>query len=371
MRPILIALLTGLLLCADCVHAQPATPPHDGKPVQPAGQHTSLEVAIKAAPPFVIANGDGSYDGLAIELWEEAAADHGWTFHYRQYDLDGLLDAVSSGRADLGIGAITVTAQREQRMDFSHPITSSGLGVAVQRQGHAGWLAVVRSLLSMQFLKVVLGLAGLLLFVGLLTWLFERKRNEAQFGGKPSHGIGSGFWWAAVTMTTVGYGDKTPVTLGGRIIGLVWMFAALIVASAFTATISSALTVGQLSARIRNAGDLSGLRVATLQGTTSERWLRDQGIHPHVSPDLDTALGDLASGKFDAVVYDDALLRWTIQQRDRSRLAVLPFTLERQDYAYALPIDSPLREPLNASLLERINAPDWRERVNAYLGDDD
>lgn len=331
----------------------------------------SLIVGVKVAPPFVIANGDGTYSGLAIELWEEAAADHGWRFQYREYDLDGLLDAVSSGKTDVGIGAITVTADREQRMDFSHPITSSGLGVAVQRQQNAGWLAVARAFFSLDFLKVALALTALLLMVGFLTWVFERKRNAEQFGGKPAHGIGSGFWWAAVTMTTVGYGDKAPVTAGGRIIGLLWMFAALIVVSTFTAAITSALTVGQLSTRIRNAGDLPGMRIATLADTTSAQWLAGQKMRSTIRPDLDTALADLAAGKSDAVVYDEPLLRWTIKQDYRRRLQVLPFTLERQDYAYALPVGSRLREPLNESLLQRINAPDWPERVSNWLGDGD
>ncbi len=356
---------------AGCARAQSTQIQPGIQPAAASTQDKQLEVAIKVAPPFVIQEDDGGYSGLAVELWEEAAADHGWTFHYRRYELDGLLDAVAQGEADLGIGAITVTSRREQRMDFSHPITSSGLGVAVQRNDHAAWLAVARSFFSLRFLKVAFGLALLLLGVGLLTWLFERKRNSDQFGGTPAHGIGSGFWWAAVTMTTVGYGDKTPSTLGGRIVGVVWMIAALIVASAFTATISSALTVGQLSARIQTAGDLAHLKVATLGGTTSERWLKGRKIHPIIRPDLDSALSDLASGKYDAVVYDDALLRWTIHQDNQSKLAVLPFTLERQDYAYALPQGSPLREPLNESLLERINAPDWRDRVSNFLGESD
>jgi hypothetical protein len=38
-----------------------------------------------------------------------------------------------------------------------------------------------------------------------------------------------------VTMTTVGYGDTAPKTVPGRILGLVWMLAALVFVSLFTA----------------------------------------------------------------------------------------------------------------------------------------
>ncbi len=329
-----------------------------------------LKVGVKVAPPFVIKKQDG-YGGLAIDLWQDIANEHHWVFEYRGYDLDGLLTAVSDGDVDVAIGAITATAEREQHMDFSHPITSSGLGVAVPRQQGAGWLAVARSFFSLGFLKVLLGLTALLLLVGWLTWLFERRRNPGQFGGKPAQGIGSGFWWAAVTMTTVGYGDKAPVTLGGRIVGLLWMFAALIVASTFTAAIASALTVGQLSSQIRNANDLGDVRIGTLPDTTSAAWLSGQGYTFRQVRDLDAALNSVANGRLDAVVYDAPLLHWTIAQRYGKRLEVLPFVLERQDYAYALPTGSALREPLNKSLLKQINAPDWRTRLDRYLGQDD
>jgi CubicO group peptidase (beta-lactamase class C family) len=49
-------------------------------------------------------------------------------------------------------------------------------------------------------------------------------------------GIGIGIWWATVTMTTVGYGDKAPMTPGGRIVGLIWMFVGVITISGFTVT---------------------------------------------------------------------------------------------------------------------------------------
>lgn len=104
-------------------------------------------------------------------------------------------------------------------------------------------------LISPAFLTVVAGLLALLIAIGVLIWLAERRTN-AQFRQKPLFGIGAGLWWSAVTMTTVGYGDKAPTTGLGRVIALVWMFAGLIVISTFTVAITTNLTVNKLDASI-------------------------------------------------------------------------------------------------------------------------
>lgn len=241
--------------------------------------------------------------------------------------------------------------------------------MAVRGGQNAGWLAVARALVSPAFLKVIGTLALLLLVVGFLVWLLEHKRNPEQFGGSRGQGIFSGFWWAMVTMTTVGYGDTAPRTVGGRIIGLVWMLAALIIVSFFTASITSALTVGQLSDRIRSAEDLGGMHVASVPSSTSANWLERRQYDYSKATDVDAALADLVADRVDAVVYDTPLLRWDIQQHYRGKLKVLPLVLERQDYAFALPTGSTLREPIDTSLLQRINAPDWPQRVKKAFGE--
>lgn len=51
--------------------------------------------------------------------------------------------------------------------------------------------------------------------------------------------VWDGVWWSVVTMGTVGYGDKYPVSLGGRIVGVMLIFSGVGLMSLFTATIAS------------------------------------------------------------------------------------------------------------------------------------
>lgn len=46
-------------------------------------------------------------------------------------------------------------------------------------------------------------------------------------------------WWSYVTITTVGYGDKFPVTTGGRIVGIILMTAGVGLFGTFTGFVSS------------------------------------------------------------------------------------------------------------------------------------
>jgi ABC-type amino acid transport substrate-binding protein len=310
----------------------------------------------------------GRWIGISIDLWREIAGEMNLAFELREMDLRGLLKGVADGSLDAAVAALTVTPEREKEMDFTHPFHTTGLGIAVPFREGRPWLAVLRGFFSLTFLKVAGTLALLLLGVGVLVWWFERKRNPHQFGGRASGGIGSGFWWSAVTMTTVGYGDKAPVTIGGRIVALVWMFTGIIIISSFTAAITTALTVSQLTSPVQGPDDLPKVRVGTISNSTGEAYLQDGGVSFRAYKGALDGLNGIVGGEIDALVYDAPLLRYLIKKEFQGKLEVLPHTFYRQDYAIALPAGSPLREAVNRVLEHKIRESSWEDTLGKYLG---
>jgi ABC-type amino acid transport substrate-binding protein len=354
-RPLALGLLVGLLLLS-------------GGSASAAEEATRLTVGVKEAPPFAIKREDGHWEGMTIDLWRNISDTAGIDYEFRELSLDELLGALDDATIDVGLGAITVTSPRERLFDFSHPFFSTGTGVAVLERGGGGWRGFLMRLVSGDFLRALGTLTGVLLVAGCLVWLLERRRNAEQFGGSRAEGIGSGFWWAAVTMTTVGYGDKAPRTGGGRLVALVWMFFSVIAISGFTAHIASTLTVSRLESIVRDASDLRKVRVMSIPGTTSSSYLEDRGISFTQVASPAAALGALARGQADAVVYDAPILEYLVNVDWQGVLRVLPFTLQRQDYAIAFPTGSPRREQVNRALIQEITTPRWGDALRRYLG---
>lgn len=316
-----------------------------------------LRVGTKHAPPFAEKAADGRWHGTTIELWRDIADDLGVEYTFEERDLGGLLHGVEDGSLDVVAAAVTVTAERERSFDFTHPFHTTGLAVAVRDESMPVWLQALKLLLSTSFLALVATVGVLQLLVGTVVWTLERRANPEQFGhGSTWKGLAAGFWWSTVTMTTVGYGDKTPKTVAGRVVAQAWMLCSVVIVSVFTATVASNLTVDQLSSRVRSAADLRNVKVGVASDSTSDTYVETRDVSATRFASIEDALAALRDGTVDAVVHDAPLLQESLRERPGDDLKMLDFRFQRQDYAFAVPTGSPLRESINQALPERLRA---------------
>jgi voltage-gated potassium channel len=116
-------------------------------------------------------------------------------------------------------------------------------------------------------LYAVYAVTFVVLFGALFTLIFEIDAAGANIKT-----FGDATWWAFVTVTTVGYGDFTPVTIGGRVIAVLIMFTGAAAVGAVTAAVAS---------RFINASNSSSASSSSQEPQESQ-----SSTDPHPSPSI-------------------------------------------------------------------------------------
>jgi polar amino acid transport system substrate-binding protein len=333
-----------------------------------ASSQGELVVGTKQAPPFAMKAADGTWQGISIDLWQRVAGE--LHLHYRyaeEQTVQQLIDGVAAAKLDVAVATLTVTASRERILDFTQSFYATGLGIAVLSGGEASWLPIVHTLTSFGFAQAILALVGLALAVGFLIWFFERRHNE-HFGGGVAKGLSSGVWWSTVAMTQRSTGDFGPRTLPGRIVAVLWMIGSIVTIAVFTASITSTLTIRNLQGAVHGVSDLATVRVGAIAGTSTEDTFSRLRISYRKFATLQDGLDALRERKLDAFVYDKPMLAWAIQQGYSSSIELLDASFDPQQYAFAIPTNSPLRKVLDVALLDAIHSGWWEQTIFRYLG---
>jgi voltage-gated potassium channel len=99
---------------------------------------------------------------------------------------------------------------------------------------HEGGLRVEAILKHHSLFRVLIAAAATLI---LGAWLVLRFEENAT--GSSIHSYPDALWWAIVTVTTVGYGDRYPVTEGGRTVATILMLLGIGLIGVLTATVAS------------------------------------------------------------------------------------------------------------------------------------
>ena len=340
-----------------------------GKGQQSYTEGDTLTIGIYQNPPFIIKTGANTYEGLSIELWEKIAASADLQYRYQEYsDFIGVLKRLEYREIDLTINPMDVNDLRIEKFDMTQPYFISSIGAAIPNLNQSTLSLFISNIFSIAFLKIVLLLLLVIFVFGFMLWLAERKYNRFQF--RPGlMGLFDGLWWSAVTMTTVGYGDKAPKSNLGKTIGIVWMFTAVIIISSFTAGIASTLTISGLQTDITSAEDIRLVEnVSAVGASTSETFLVQENIpinQTYASPI--PALRALAKKENDVLLYDHTVLQYYINRLSlNEEVRLLPFTLKESYQSFMLPKGHPAYDRINVGLIREIQQESWTELQRQY-----
>lgn len=320
---------------------------------------------------------DARFGGLAIELFKDIAEAEGWNYRFESLTDEEAVEALDREEVDLLL-AVVPEADRVGAWEYTQPFLTTHLAALTRGQSNSVW-KYAKALLNGQFWSSVFWLSVLLLIVGTACWMLERSGNDNQFRRRPAKGIWDGFYWAGVTMSTIGYGDQTPKSNAGRALALLWMLIAMAVTSTLTASIVSVVRKTDSEAVIsRLPADLRGKRVAVVRGSYAASYLRDHGMQFETAPDLSGAVQALTKEEVEVVLGMRATLAAATPGASSggggafsTNPQITSTRLKPQGYAMAVATSrSELLTRLNRRLLVETRQPDWDAKVNRFLQSD-
>ncbi|MEM7285702.1 MAG: transporter substrate-binding domain-containing protein [Actinomycetota bacterium] len=300
--------------------------------------------------PFVVRDGD-LVDGFYFEIWEDVAASLDLDYRVEWAPSFGeMLRRLDDGTADVAVAPLAPTAEREASYDFSSAVITSGpqLGVHDRATSDA---SLLRTLVGSGALRVLLFAALGLIVLGHVIWLVER-RDEEGFGDFHSswpQGAWDGIWWAAVTVTTVGYGDTAPRSTRGRLVAMLAMLASLFLVGAFVSQVTADLEAGRADQGIADLDDVGDRTVAVVAGSTFATYVESQGLTVAGYATQGEAFDAVSEGDHDIVVANPFALATV---GPALGISATGDVLYEEFETFGFQQGSSLREPVNAALAD-------------------
>ncbi|KAL8240029.1 hypothetical protein R6Q59_013384 [Mikania micrantha] len=264
-------------------------------------------------------------------------------------DLVGL---IAAGVYDGAVGDIAIVTNRTRMVDFTQPYAASGLVVVAPfKKMNTGAWAFLRPF-SPTLWAVT---AAFFLVVGTVVWILEHRIND-EFRGTPKSQLITILWFSFSTLFFA-HRENTASTLG-RMVLLMWLFVVLIINSSYTASLTSILTVQQLSSPIKGIDSLkkSNDRIGYQVGSFAERYLVEIGIPesrlvPLGTPDAyaDALRKGSSNGGVAAIIDERPYIELFLSNQCKFRVVGREFT--KSGWGFAFPRDSPLAVDLSTAIL--------------------
>lgn len=329
----------------------------------------SLRVGIFVDPPFVMAD-DNSYSGMAVDLWEMLANQLDLEFQYTSYpNFRDLVAAAASNQIDVAVTNLTITRDRAERVDFTHPWFDAGQRIMVNDDQGAGFGALIAGLQQSGHLKAYVWIALVILLSTVVLTIFDRRFDKS-FPRRWRDGIAESFY-TVMSVATSGKPPSRKNLFGwmGRIWQGLWLVCGIAVLAYVTSSVTSVMTTLAITNQINSVEDLTGHTVGVFSGSVSEGYARGMGIRHRDYPNIEEAVAALRDGRISAIIGDAPVLEYYATTHTDQPVSVVGAIFEPDKYGFALPHNSDLTRALTVELIGAHENGDIHAIRTRYFGD--
>lgn len=163
--------------------------------------------------------------------------------------------------------------------------------------------AIMSSLFSCW--PAVIIIVVLSMVAGIVVWLLDCESNAEEFPNESFiRGIYHGTYWAFVSMTTIGYGDKTPRSCMAQSVAIVWMLMGPIINGIVIGAITTSLTTINLESDPKIYGSVVGALAGSFEYNLGVR--RNAKMNTTGKNYLETSelFNDIVARKIDGILID-------------------------------------------------------------------
>ena len=290
-----------------------------------------LKVGVYESPPFVMRAADGSFQGMAVDLWKVTTKPLNIDSEYIQYhNFRQLTNAAVRGEIDVILTNFTVTHERAQVLSISYPWFDAGMRVMVNHEHKFG---VFEELMDSGRIYPYIWLTLLLAALTVLITLVRRRFDE-NFHKEWRLGLAASFHDLILAAKS---GRIPHAFFGwvGYVLSGLWMIVGVALIAYVTSTLTTAMTTVSLTSSIHSLYDLPGKSVGALAGSVGYDFLRSRGIDVQSYDELGEAVADLNERKLDAIVADSPVLEYWVYAHPELELDVVGNLFYPEKYAFA------------------------------------
>ncbi|KAH6776088.1 glutamate receptor 5 [Perilla frutescens var. hirtella] len=267
---------------------------------------------------------------------------------------DELIRMVSEDVLDAAVGDIAIVTNRIKIVDFTLPFAATGLAIVapIGNSTSSCWVFIKPFSLELWCATAVS-----FVVIAVVIWMLEHRVND-DFRGPPQKQLRTMFLFSFSTLFKANY--ETTTSALGKIVMVVWLFLLLVITSSYTASLSSILTVQQLSTSITGLDSLisSGLPIGYQVGSYAYSYMTNNlNIHRSRlvslgSPEeYESALNrGPENGGVAAIVDETPYVEMFLSKQNDYGMVGQPFT--KSGWGFAFQKNSPLAIDVSTAILK-------------------